>query len=78
MFLSISWHSQRVDTIFYVYVEDSIKVFERNRRTSGIKPTEIEIIHDSSPWGRSQEFLEGSSNSSRISGTMGGRQRKFG
>ena len=53
MFLSISWHSQRVDTIFYVYVEDSIKVFERNRRTSGIKPTEIEIIYDSSPWGRS-------------------------
>ena len=53
MFLSISCHSQRVDTIFDVYVEDSIKAFERNRRTSGIKPTEIEIIQDSTPRGRS-------------------------
>ena len=46
IFLSISWHSQRVDIIFDVYVEDSIKAFERNRRTSGIKPIEIEIIQD--------------------------------
>ena len=49
IFLSISWHSQRVDIIFDVYIEDSIKTFERNRRTSGIKPTEIEIIQDSTP-----------------------------
>ena len=36
IFLSISWHSQRVDLIFVVYVDDSIKAFKRNRRTSGI------------------------------------------
>ena len=47
IFSLISWHSQGVDTIFYVYVEDSIKAFEINRRTSGSKPTEFEIIQDS-------------------------------
>ena len=49
IFLSISWHSQRVDIIFDVYVEDSIKAFERNRRTFCIKPIEIEIVQDSTP-----------------------------
>ena len=47
--LSISWLSQRVDIIFNVYGEDSIKAFERNRRTSGMKPIKIEIIQDSTP-----------------------------
>ena len=61
IFLSISWHSQRVDLIFVVCVEDSIKAFERNRRTSGIKPIEIEVIQDSTPvdmssfWGSSSK-----------------------
>ena len=41
IFLSISWHSQRVDIIFDVYVEDSIKAFEENRRTTAIKLIEI-------------------------------------
>ena len=45
-FLSISWHSQRVDIIVDVYLDNTIKAFERNRRTSGIKPIEIEIIQD--------------------------------
>ena len=49
IFLSISWHSQRVDIILDVYVDDSIKALERNRRTSGIKPIEIEITQDSTP-----------------------------
>ena len=49
IFLSISWHSQRVDLIFVVYVEDSIKAFERNRRTSGIKTIKIETIQGSTP-----------------------------
>ena len=48
-FLSISWHSQRVDIIVDVYLDNTIKAFERNRRTSGIKPIEIEIIQDSTP-----------------------------
>ena len=47
IFLSISWHSQRVDIIFDVYEEDNIKAFERNRRISGTRPIEIEIIQDS-------------------------------
>ena len=41
IFISISWHSQRVDLIFDVYVEDSIKAFEGNRRTTVIKLIEI-------------------------------------
>ena len=31
IFLSVSWNSQRVDIIFDVYIEDSIKTFERNK-----------------------------------------------
>ena len=36
MFLSISRNSQRVDIIFDVYVDDSIKAFERKRRSSEV------------------------------------------
>ena len=49
VFLSISRNSQRLDIIFDVYVDDSIKAFERNRRSSGTEPIEIEISHDSTP-----------------------------
>ena len=65
LLLSISWHSQRVDIIFDVCLEDSVKAFERNR-TSRIKPTEIEIIQDSTPipvdmssfWGSSSNITK--------------------
>ena len=49
IFLSISWHSQRADIISDVDVEDSIRAFERNKKTSGIKAIETAIIEDSTP-----------------------------
>ena len=62
MFLSISWCSQKVVIIGDVYIEDSIKAFERNRRASGIKLIEIEIIQDSTPIPVDMSLFWGSSS----------------
>ena len=43
-------NSQRVDIIFDVNADDSIKEFEKDRRSSGSKSVEIEISQDIPPF----------------------------